>query len=67
MAELAITFIRDTEGISSLILGCDTPAQLLESVSLINAPSIDPSVAREAMRIAESVDPIVIRPWEWNK
>ena len=67
MQELAITFIRDTEGITSLLLGCDTPSQLLESVSLINAPSIDPSVAREAMRIAESVDPIVIRPWEWNK
>ena len=67
MAELAITFIRDTDGIASLILGCDNPAQLLESISLINAPTIDPAVAREAMRIAETVEPIVIRPWEWFK
>lgn len=67
MAELAISFIRDTEGITSLILGCDTPVQLLEGVSLINAPKIDPRVAQAAMKIAEDVEPIVIRPWEWLK
>ncbi len=67
MQELAISFIRDTEGIASLILGCDTSSQLLESVSLINAPKINPEVAKQAMKIAEEVDPIVIRPWEWFK
>ena len=67
MAELAITFIRDTEGISSLILGCDNPAQLLESVSLVNAPKISEGVRKEALRIAETIEPIVIRPWEWFK
>jgi aryl-alcohol dehydrogenase-like predicted oxidoreductase len=65
MAELAITFIRDTEGIASLILGCDTPEQLLEGVALINAPKIDPEVAKQAMKIAQDVEPVVIRPWEW--
>lgn len=67
MAELAVTFIRDTEGITSLLLGTDTPEQLLESVSLINAPKITPEVAKEAFKIAEEVEPIVIRPWEWSK
>ena len=65
MAELAVTYIRDAEGITSLLLGCDTPDQLRESISLVNAPQIDPAVAAEAKRIAESVPPIVIRPWEW--
>lgn len=67
MAELAVTFIRDTEGITSLLLGADNPSQLLESVSLINAPKITPEVAKEALKIAEEVEPIVIRPWEWSK
>ena len=66
MAELAMSFIRDTEGIASLVLGCDTPDQLKESVSLINAPVISDEVAREAITIAESVPPIVKRPWEWS-
>lgn len=65
MAELAVTFIRDTEGIASLILGCDTPEQLLENVALVNAPKIDPEVAKAAIKIAEEVEPVVIRPWEW--
>ena len=65
VAELAITFIRDTEGIASLVLGCDTPEQLKESISLINAPKIDPAVAAEAVKIAEDVPPIVISPWQW--
>ena len=67
MAELAVTFIRDTDGITSLLLGADNPNQLLESVSLINAPKITPEVAKEALKIAEEVEPIVIRPWEWSK
>ena len=65
MAELAITFVRDTDGIASLVLGCDTPMQLLESVSLVNAPKINSEVAKEAMKIAEEIEPVVIRPWEW--
>ena len=67
MAELAVTFIRDTDGITSLLLGCDTPAQLIESVSLINAPKIQDDVMKEALKIAENIPPIVIRPWEWFK
>ena len=67
MSEFAIMFVRDTEEIASLVLGCDTPKQLLESISLVNAPSINPEVAKEAMKIAEEIEPIVIRPWEWFK
>jgi len=67
MAELAVTFIRDTEGITSLLLGADNPEQLRESISLINAPKINPEVAKEAFKIAEEVEPVVIRPWEWSK
>lgn len=67
MAELAVTFIRDTEGITSLLFGCDNPEQLLESISLVNAPKIAPEVMKEALKIAENIPPIVIRPWEWFK
>ena len=33
--------------------------------TLVNAPRIDKAVAAEALKIAEQVPPIVIRPWEW--
>ena len=67
IAELAVTFIRDTEGITSLILGCDNPEQVKAGAALINAPSMPNSVREEIINISESVDPVVIRPWEWFK
>ena len=65
MAELAITFIRDAEGIASLVLGCEKAEQLRESISLISAPKIKEDVRLASLEIARSVEPIVIRPWEW--
>ncbi len=65
IAELAVTFVRDTDGIASLILGCDNPGQLMEGISLITAPKISDDVFAEAMKISENIPPIVIRPWEW--
>ena len=67
IAELAITFIRDTEGIASLILGCDNAEQVKDGAALINAPKMTDDVRKEIFKIAESVEPIVIRPWEWFK
>jgi len=67
VAELAVTFIRDAEGISSLVLGCDNPEQLSESVRLATAPKMKDDIRAEIMKISETVDPIVIRPWEWYK
>ena len=67
MAEMAVTFVRDCKGISSLLLGCDNPSQLRESVSLIDAPALDSSVRDEIIKISKETPPIVIRPWDWNK
>lgn len=67
MAEMAFGFMRDTEGIGSLVVGADDPAQLRESVALASAKPLSESLKREISAIASTVDPIVIRPWEWYK
>ena len=36
VAAMAVSFIRDTKGVESLVMGCETPAQLIESVSLFH-------------------------------
>ena len=38
IAELAASFVRDTEGVSSLVLGVATPEQIKENIKLANAP-----------------------------
>lgn len=40
VAELAISYIRDTDGVDSLVLGADTKEQVMENIRYINAPAI---------------------------
>lgn len=40
IAEFAISYIRDTEGVTSLVLGADSPEQIKENIGYINAPAI---------------------------
>ncbi len=40
IAQMAISYIRDMEGVSSLVLGVETPEQIIENVKLIDAPPI---------------------------
>lgn len=67
MAGLALSYMRMNEGISSLVLGCETKTQLKDSLSLFDLPPLSKSVVNKITEISEEVDPVVIRPWEWNK
>ena len=40
IAEFAISYIRDTEGVTSLVLGADTKEQVMENIKYINASAI---------------------------
>ena len=40
IAEFAISYIRDVEGVTSLVLGADTKEQVMENIKYINAPVI---------------------------
>jgi len=51
VAQLAVSFARDAEGVSSLVLGCDTKEQVLENISLMEGPSMSKKAA-EAARYA---------------
>ena len=67
MAEMAFCFMRDTEGIDSLVLGADTPAQLRESASLASAATLPRSLLDKILEISEEIEPVTVRPWEWFK
>lgn len=44
VAQLAIAFMRDCTGITSLVLGADTPEQVRSNISYFSAPALDPEV-----------------------
>ena len=47
IAEFAISYIRDVEGVTSLVLGADTKEQVTENIKYINAPSISEETRAE--------------------
>jgi len=44
VAQLAIAFMRDTAGVTSLVLGADNPEQVKENIAYFDAPSLAPAV-----------------------
>ena len=66
MSQLALSFMRQQKGISSLVLGAETVEQVLDSASLFDAPPLSDKIIDKINEIAEEVPPVVIRPWEWG-
>ena len=67
IAGLAISYIRDLKGVSSLVMGAEKPEQVKENIDLINVKSIS-ETAREKITLAfKDVDRKVLQPWLWNK
>ncbi len=66
MAQLAMSYMKNATGITSLVLGCDTPSQLEESVSLLDAPALSATLCDRIHALSEQIAPSVIRPWEWH-
>ncbi len=67
IAGLAIAYIRDLTGVSSLVMGAEKPEQVKENIDLINVKSIS-DTGREKITLAfKDVDERVLQPWLWNK
>ncbi|MBR3805240.1 MAG: aldo/keto reductase [Clostridia bacterium] len=65
MAEMALGFIRDTEGIDSLVMGADTPDQLRESVNLLDGRKLPEELMKEIINLSENINPRLVQPWTW--
>lgn len=56
IAQFAISFIRDVPGVTSLVLGSDTPAQVKENIALLDGPAISEGTRAKAAEIFQTVD-----------
>ena len=45
VAQLAIAFMRDCVGVTSLVLGADTPEQVRDNIAYFDTPALEPAVA----------------------
>lgn len=67
IAGLAISYIRDLDGVSSLVMGAEKPEQVKENIGLINVKKISDSAREKITDAFRDVDERVLCPWLWNK
>ena len=56
VAQLAIAFMRDCVGVTSLVLGADTPEQVRDNIAYFDTPALEPAVAARLRREFADVD-----------
>ena len=67
VAQLAMSFIRDAEGVVSLVVGSETQEQVKENLKMFDTPILSQKVREMILAEFRNVDPFVISPWEWAK
>ncbi len=67
VAQLALSYIRDTVGVDSLVVGSETPEQVKQNIEMFNTPTLSQDTIDYINEQFKEVDPFVISPWEWAK
>lgn len=63
--ELAFAFVRDTAGITSLVLGAETIQQVEENINLLSAPPLSPELYAEIRESFTNMPELLITPAQW--
>lgn len=66
VAELAFAFVRDLEGITSLIFGADGEEQVQQNIQLLNTPSLDVKIRSKAADLFADMPEELITPRLWQ-
>jgi aryl-alcohol dehydrogenase-like predicted oxidoreductase len=65
--EMALAFVRDQSGVSSLVIGSETPSQVNENIRMFDAPPLSKKTHDKILDCFDNVPSILIKPWEWTK
>jgi len=66
IAELALAFVRDLSGITSVVIGAETPKQVLEDIGLMKSPPLSSELTEEIMSLFSNLPLELINPSLWN-
>lgn len=67
VAQLCISFIKNLDGVSSLVIGCETVKQVEDNISLMNSPAISQQIYDEILDAYKDISSFVITPWMWDR
>ena len=66
IAELALSFVRDLPGIASLVIGAESPNQVLEDIGLMKLPLLPSELRAEIMSTFSNLPLELINPTLWG-
>jgi aryl-alcohol dehydrogenase-like predicted oxidoreductase len=66
MAKLALLFVRDVEAITSIIIGAETPNQILRNVEIMDSPPLPQQLRDEILSIFAGLPTELINPSMWK-
>lgn len=65
--EIAFSFVRDTPGVTSLVVGAETISQLKENLALLSGAPLPPEVYSDILNAFKDLPEELITPALWNK
>ncbi|MGN6530661.1 MAG: aldo/keto reductase [Ginsengibacter sp.] len=65
--EIAFSFVRDTPGVTSLVIGAETIGQLKENLALLSGPPLRKEVYSGILNRFKDISEELITPALWNK
>jgi aryl-alcohol dehydrogenase-like predicted oxidoreductase len=66
VAQLAFSFVRDLAEVTSLVIGAETPQQVVDNVQLFDGPGLSKQGLAAAADIFAHVQELIINPALWN-
>lgn len=67
VAQMALSFIRDIEGVSSMVIGADHSEHIEDNLKLLHGPSISDKTQASICKLLSDVPDYVITPGFWPR
>lgn len=67
ISQLALTYIRDLESVTSLVIGAETPEQVMDNVRLFEAPRLGEETCDRISRMFQDIPEPLLDPRVWNR
>lgn len=67
VAQMAVSFIRDLEGVDSLVIGAETKEQVRDNLALIGGPPLPEPLRQELLQSFVDVPEKVVTPHLWKR
>lgn len=66
IAQLALSYIRDMEEVTSLVIGAETPQQVRDNIQLVEGPGISEKTRSEAYKLFDGMSVRILDPNNWK-